>query len=364
MEEVRQQKVLCRFVTKLKDERYKLDESIIGDVAIPAEATRYALSKTVKALLGQSGVELEASEEEEAEGGKQNNEKRTSGPIFDFLVEGELLRSEIARHLERRGLSVEKTLVVEYFLAIEPPEPNVDLPQPDWVCSVTSASWVQAEGSANAKAKGKANQPSTDDLLFSGCYDGTLNVHSGKTEGGEGEQYYSSVVHGEAVSALCVFNISEDDDNDDAGQSQQVLVTASKDNSMKGWFLTCEDEDESAKHAEKKGGRKKKKTNSREAAPSKSVSLSQVFEFVGHTGSVESLAASPGSCRFCSGGWDNKIKVWITDGEDLAGAKKNAKKQKLSSSNKEDADEDKEAKGLEQVRKGRPTSHQSLEYSL
>lgn len=344
MAEAGQQKVLCRFVTKLADERYKLDESAVGDVAIPAGATRYALSKTVKALLGH---DFQGDEEDQASDKKDGSAK--GNPIFDFLVEGELLRSEIARHLEKRGLSVERTLVVEYFLAIEPPEPNVDVPQPDWVCSVKGATCQthQQDSAAQGRGRGKRSssntpgQKDTTDLLFSGCYDGTLNVHgagTGTSEGEGGEQYYSAPVHGEAVSALCVFNISDDGDDGEGeadGQSQQVLVTASKDNSMKGWFLTSSSES-SAKG--RKSSKAKKKSQ---------VGLSQVFEFVGHTGSVESLAASPGSCRFCSGGWDHKIKVWITDGEDLAGAKMNAKKQKIS---KEEGEEGEGGvKGLEQV---------------
>ena len=100
--------MLCRFVTKLADERYKLDESAVGDVAIPAGATRYALSKTVKALLGH---DFQGDEEDQASDKKDGSAK--GNPIFDFLVEGELLRSEIARHLEKRGLSVERTLVAE-----------------------------------------------------------------------------------------------------------------------------------------------------------------------------------------------------------------------------------------------------------
>ena len=52
-----------------------------------------------------------------------------------------------------------------------------------------------------------------------------------------------------------------------------------------------------------------------------------MFEFVGHTGAIESVAASPESCRFVSGGWDQVLRVWSTDVEDLAGAKMKAKKQ-------------------------------------
>ena len=122
-DESEEKKVLCRFVTKLP-EAFSVTS---GDLAIPASASRYGLSQTVNALLA-------AAASSGQEGGVEG--KR----VFDFLVEGELLRGNLNRHLEKRGLSVEKTVEIEYFFAIEPPEPSLDLPQPDWVSAVVAAS--------------------------------------------------------------------------------------------------------------------------------------------------------------------------------------------------------------------------------
>ena len=96
------QKVLCRFSTNLPS-KFKVPET---DLALPSSSTRYGLSQTVNALLKAAGVE------DAHELGEEDGKQR----VFDFLVEGELLRGELGRHLAKRGLSVEKTISIEYFL--------------------------------------------------------------------------------------------------------------------------------------------------------------------------------------------------------------------------------------------------------
>ena len=165
-----------------------------------------------------------------------------------------------------------------------------------------------------------------EDVVFAGCYDGTVQTLLGTS----GASVSSLSAHKDAVSALAVFKISSDEEESQSSSSHKdvsVLVTASKDNSLKGWFVSRGDEAEE------------------ELADG--LNLTQVFEFVGHTGAIESLAASPGSCRFCSGGWDQVIRIWSTDVEDLTGARMNLKEQKLRA--KDDDDGFEQAVGLEQV---------------
>ncbi|QDZ22179.1 WDR12-like ribosome biogenesis protein [Chloropicon primus] len=286
METDASQKVLCRFVTKLPDE-LKVPST---DIALPSNSTRYGLSQTINALLS-------TADEDDEEGPK----------VFDFLVSGELLRGELARHLAKRGLSVEKTIVIEYFFALEPPQPPKELDLPDWVGA------VRGHG----------------DLLFSGSYDGGVSMH--RTSSGEGEVLQGSkVAHSDSVSALAVVKVSEEGpQGDDSSVSSmhgggQILVTASKDSSMRGWFVN-----KAGGEAGGDGGKRRRKKGAGGKAGATGLDLVQVFEFVGHTGGVESVASSPGCGRFCSGGWDQKVRVWSIDEEDIAGAQLNAaKKQK------------------------------------
>ena len=104
--------ILCRWTTQLGEE-WQVNQ---GDMAVPGHVTRYELSQTINALL-------------------QAKHPRA----FDFLVEGELLRGELRRHLEKRGTSVEKTINIEYFVASEPPEKGLDIPHPDWVSAALQA---------------------------------------------------------------------------------------------------------------------------------------------------------------------------------------------------------------------------------
>lgn len=295
------QKVLCRFSTNLPS-NFKVPET---DLALPSSSTRYGLSQTVNALLKAAGVE------DAHELGQEDGKQR----VFDFLVEGELLRGELGRHLAKRGLSVEKTISIEYFFAVEPPEPPTTLDLPDWVGSVKVA---------------------RDCGVFSGCFDGTVSVHD---IAGARELRCARSAHADSVSALELVRATE------AGNegAPEVLVTASKDGTMRGWFV---EPAEGKSDAKRRDGRRKKKVTKEDTG---GLDLIQVFEFVGHVGGIESVGSSPAGCRFCSGGWDQKVRVWSIDEEDLAGARANASKRQRKASDGDDGEDEVGGAGLQQV---------------
>ncbi|KIJ64850.1 hypothetical protein HYDPIDRAFT_89591, partial [Hydnomerulius pinastri MD-312] len=56
---------------------------------------------------------------------------------FDFLVQGEILRTSLAEWRAERGVGEEETLEIEYFESVLPPQRMSVLPHEDWVSSVS-----------------------------------------------------------------------------------------------------------------------------------------------------------------------------------------------------------------------------------
>merc|ERR1711933_353127 len=93
-------------------EKYKVLED---DLVVPSNLARYGLSEVVNRLL---------SFEE---------------PVpFDFLVNGEFLRTSISQYLEARKLSSEKVLRLEYVFALSEPEHSQVDQVPDWISGVSA----------------------------------------------------------------------------------------------------------------------------------------------------------------------------------------------------------------------------------
>mmetsp|Transcript_4265 Transcript_4265/g.12081 ORF Transcript_4265/g.12081 Transcript_4265/m.12081 type:complete len:457 (-) Transcript_4265:35-1405(-) len=103
---------IVSFTTKLP-ERFRVPED---QIVTPASLARYGLSELVNHLL--------------------SNES----PLpFDFLVDGEFLRTTIGEHLEARGLSSEAVLRIEYVFALSKPEKNEVEKAPDWISGVATS---------------------------------------------------------------------------------------------------------------------------------------------------------------------------------------------------------------------------------
>jgi ribosome biogenesis protein YTM1 len=61
---------------------------------------------------------------------------------FDFLVDGELLRSPLDVHMSQKNISGERNVVIEYMEATPSPEPMDCLIHDDWVSAIHSKdSW-------------------------------------------------------------------------------------------------------------------------------------------------------------------------------------------------------------------------------
>lgn len=56
---------------------------------------------------------------------------------FDFLIEGQLLRTPLNDYLTQKGLSTENTLNVEYVVALPAPKPLTAFQTDDWISSIS-----------------------------------------------------------------------------------------------------------------------------------------------------------------------------------------------------------------------------------
>ena len=122
--------ITCRFVTRLP-EKFRIAPT---PLAVPGALTRYGLSEVVNHLLALDPPKP-----------------------FDFLVDGELVRTSLRKLLLRKAISAEKTLDVEYIPAVGPPAETSVGKHEDWISAVDG-------GFAGA--------------IATGCYDGTVGLWS------------------------------------------------------------------------------------------------------------------------------------------------------------------------------------------
>ena len=128
--------VKLRFFTREEDETLHVNDA---PIYAPVSLKRYGLSEIVNHLL----------------------ELPKSMP-FDFLIDGELLRTSLQDYLIKKGLSSETFLNVEYTRAVLPPSYLSSFDNEDWVSSLDVGS----------------------NYIYSGSYDGIVRTYnlSGKVE--------------------------------------------------------------------------------------------------------------------------------------------------------------------------------------
>lgn len=125
---------VVEFTTKLPEE-YRVPED---QLVVPNVLARYGLSEVVNRLLS-----LES-------------------PVpFDFLVDGEFLRTTVAGYMEANKLSSEKVLRLEYVFALSEPEQSEVDQVPDWIAGLATLQ----------------DLPSA--LFAAVSYDGTARIYSG-----------------------------------------------------------------------------------------------------------------------------------------------------------------------------------------
>ena len=225
--------ITCRFVTRLP-EKFRIAPT---PLAVPGALTRYGLSEVVNHLLALDPPKP-----------------------FDFLVDGELVRTSLRKLLLRKAISAEKTLDVEYIPAVGPPAETSVGKHEDWVSAVDG-------GFAGA--------------IATGCYDGTVGLWSPS-----GTRLLTVAVPNAANNAVSSVALLPTRDGDGTNE-RLALVAGAHDGVARMWDATF-----SGKKA--------------------SANASRVF--VGHTAAIAEIAAAPGGDRFATASSDGTARVWRREG--------------------------------------------------
>ncbi|CAM6107149.1 unnamed protein product [Calypogeia fissa] len=247
--DVHETQLQVRFSTKLEDEKFHV---VNTPFAVPSSLNRYGLSEIINALLGLSDKPIP----------------------FDFLLDGELLRTSLETYLLAKNLSAETILEIEYMPAVLPPSPKEAHLHDDWVSAVDG---------------------SLDRFIFTGSYDNLARVWSS-----EGVCVRVLKGHTDAITSLSLIS-SSGSSEEDLG-----LVTTSKDRTVRLWQKVLPD-----------------------SASTKVKSVQPTKCFNGHTSSVQTVASSPSGSQIASGAWDSSIKLWnVLDEAEID--EEAAKKRKLN----------------------------------
>lgn len=165
---------------------------------------------------------------------------------FDFLINNELLINSLMQHMDNHGLSSESVIIIEYILKQTPPEPENTIEHDDWISCIH----------ANEK------------IVLTGCYDSKVYVRETK----DCNLKVVASGHTDPIKALTWVKF----DN-----NEKSFVSTSLDQNAILW-----------------------KWNEEHNA------VKPVFCCKGHSKSVDCVAAHPDQSKFCTGSWDQSIKLW------------------------------------------------------
>jgi ribosome biogenesis protein YTM1 len=191
----------------------------------------------------------------------------TASPIpFDFLINGQFLRTSLQEYLETNGLSAEETLTLQYVRSLIPPVHQASFEHDDWISGVDVLS---AHSRAGVWSGGKLalNQ----DRVVSASYDGLLQIWDPS-----GKCLARSGAGGHTASAKAVKFLS----------STQI-VSAGLDRTLRLW-----------KYAESDGGLQ--------------ATVKPSLELYGHKASVDALDVHGPTGRVLSASADGAVGLWTT----------------------------------------------------
>lgn len=260
--------IAVSFVTRLPD-AYKVSESAIE---VPGKLTRYGLSEVVNHLLG----------------------AETPTP-FDFLIDGVLLRTSLAKLALRLGKSAEATLEVEYVPALGPPKEAESVKCEEWISSI-DGSWANA--------------------IVTGSFDGKARLWTPK-----GKLLCELEGHEQRVVAV---SLAPPPDAAAANDSC-VVLSASGDRNVRSYAVTL--------HGKKCDVKEQK-------------------IFKGHQGTVTDVASAMGAQLFASCSVDCTARVWKLAGGELAAAKASKKRKVKKRDEDEGSDDEQNGLGEELVLTG------------
>ncbi|KAL6526494.1 hypothetical protein OROGR_015584 [Orobanche gracilis] len=182
----------------------------------------------------------------------------------------------------------DKVLEIEYFKAVAPrKEEEPSLPD-DWVSAVDGSS---------------------DGYILTGCYDGfgrAAGICTHELDGHSGPVTSVCNVMPKGTEELWLTRHMRSD-----GSIDQIIVTASKDRTLRLWKFGIEESLNQPKKI-------------------------RAFRILrGHTAAVQSIAAEPSGDRVCSGSWDCSVKLWNINASESGGSLVSLKKRKKNGEDEE-----------------------------
>ncbi|KAI3402657.1 YTM1 [Candida oxycetoniae] len=265
--------IKIKFITN-EPEELKVEET---PLYVPISLKRYGLSEVVNHLLGND------KQEEEREREAEENKRHVP---FNFLINGELLRTSIDQYLVRNGLSSEAFLTIEYTRAILPPSFQASFQGDDWISSIDS---INRTSPCVTSSQLNISSPK----ILSGSYDGIVRTYnlSGKVE----KQYV-----GHSAPVKCVKWISP-----------TRIVSAGNDRQVRLWKTTYEGvTDQNGEGAA--GFEQEEDGEEEEAEEGRTLAILE-----GHKAPVVDLAVNHETKRILSAGYDLDIGFWSTNYKEM-----------------------------------------------
>ncbi|KAF9958950.1 WD repeat-containing protein 12 [Modicella reniformis] len=282
--------VQVKFVTQQR--QYAIPET---PIQTPARLRRYGLSQIINLVL-------------QNEGEKQRP--------FDFLIDGEFLRTSLAEYLEEKNMSTENVLMIEYVESMLPPTPLSSYEHDDWVSAVQAhhlggfltgsydnhvrlwnkqAECTQILTGHNGAIKAVQWLTSNGDsgTLLSGALDRTILAWEYNYVDNNHSILYECKGHTAGIESIAL-NLTGD-----------RFASGSADSMIKIWTTTIPTVSD---HIEEnfKETRKQRRT-----AKEDRILKAPILTLAAHTGSVSAVVFSPASANtLYSGGWDHSVRVW------------------------------------------------------
>ena len=224
--------------------------------------------------------------------------KTDGSPIpFEFLINGQFLRTSINDFLTTNGISSEATLLVEYVRALVPPTHVASFEHDDWVSSVDVLS---ATSVAAAWAEKSSHFAPDQARILSGSYDGILRVWSTSSDLMAQSPSGSEGGHTKSIKAAKFL-------------SPTKIISSGNDRTIRVWNYAEESHDLSG---------------------DPSASLSPSFDLYGHKSSVDNISVHAPSSRALSASSDHTVGFWSTKKSDGTVASESLLPTASSSANK------------------------------
>ncbi|CCF55846.1 hypothetical protein KAFR_0A04110 [Kazachstania africana CBS 2517] len=234
--------VKIKFFTREQDESLHVQDT---PMYVPIQLKRYGLSEIVNHLLN------------------PDNDTNKKAIPFDFLIDGQMLRSSLDDYLVKNGLSSEVSLNIEYTRAILPPSYLTSFQNDDWISSI--------DVSGNS-----LNQ------IITGSYDGVVKTWN---QSGKVEKQYSG--HSGAIRAVKFI-------------SNTRIVSSGNDRTLRLW------------KTKNPGASNEANGEEDNIEDGKTLAILE-----GHKAPVVSLDVSVKDSRILSASYDNTIGLWSTDYKEM-----------------------------------------------